>query len=47
VRYWRKQKELLENVKSDSRECRGPKYWKSHPEFSAKKLEKNVRKLRE
>jgi hypothetical protein len=26
VRYWRKQKELLENVKSDSRECRGPKY---------------------
>jgi hypothetical protein len=44
VRYWRKQKELLKNAKSDSRVFRGPKAGKSayftHPDFSAAKLEK-------
>jgi hypothetical protein len=29
VRYWRKQKELLKNAKSDSRAFRGPKAGKS------------------
>jgi hypothetical protein len=42
VRYWRKQKELLKNAKSDSGEFRGPKAGKStyftHPDFSAAKL---------
>jgi hypothetical protein len=51
VRYWRKQKELLQKVKSDSRAFRGPKDGKSayftHPDFSGAKLEKRVRKLRE
>jgi hypothetical protein len=44
VRYWKKQKELLKNVKSDSRAFHGPKAGKSayfaHPGFSAAKLEK-------
>jgi hypothetical protein len=44
VRYWRKQKELLKNAKSDSTAFRGPKAGKSayfmHPDFSAAKLEK-------
>jgi hypothetical protein len=44
VRYWRKQKELLQNAKSDSRAFRGPKAGKSayftHPDFSKAKLEK-------
>jgi hypothetical protein len=51
VRYWRKQKELLKNLKSDSMAFRGPKAGKSayftHPDFSAAKLGKKVRKLRE
>jgi hypothetical protein len=51
VLYWRKQKELLKNAESDSREFRGPKAWKSayftQPDFSVAKLEKKVRKLRE
>jgi hypothetical protein len=51
VRYWRKQKELLKGAKSDSRVFRGPNAGKSayftHPDFSAAKLEKKVRKLRE
>jgi hypothetical protein len=51
VRYWRKQKELLKNAKSDSKAFRGPKAGKSayfkHSEFSAPKLEKKVLKLRE
>jgi hypothetical protein len=51
VLYWRKQKELLKNAKSDNRAFRGPKAGKSayftHPDFSAVKLEKKVRKLRE
>jgi hypothetical protein len=51
VRYWRKQKELLKNSKSNSRAFRGPKARKSayftHPDFSAAILEKRVRKLRE
>jgi hypothetical protein len=51
VRYWRKQKELLKNAKSDSRAFRGPKAGKSayftHPDFSAAKLEKKVCKLGE
>jgi hypothetical protein len=46
VRYWRKQKELLKNATSDSREFRGPKAGKSayftHPDFSAAKLEKTA-----
>jgi hypothetical protein len=50
VRYSRKQKELLKNSKSDSRAFHGPKAGKSayftHPDFSAAKLEKKVRKLR-
>jgi hypothetical protein len=50
VRYWRKQKELLKNAKSDSRAFCGPKAGKSayftHPDFSAAKLEKKVHKLR-
>jgi hypothetical protein len=50
VCYWRKQKELLKNAKSDSRAFCGPKAGKSanftHPDFSAAKLEKKVRKLR-
>jgi hypothetical protein len=44
VRYWRKQRELLKNSKSDSRAFRGPKAGKSayftHADFSAAKLEK-------
>jgi hypothetical protein len=44
VRYWRKQKELLTNTKSDSRAFRSPKAGKfayfTHPDFSATKLEK-------
>jgi hypothetical protein len=44
VRYWRKQKELLKNAKSDSRAFRGTKAVKSayftQPDFSATKLEK-------
>jgi hypothetical protein len=44
VRYWRKQKELLNNAKSDSRAFRGPKAGKSayftHPDFSSAKLKK-------
>jgi hypothetical protein len=44
VRYWRKQKELLKNAKSDSSAFCGPKAGKSayftHPDFSAAKLEK-------
>jgi hypothetical protein len=44
VRYWRKQKGLLKNAKSDSRAFLGPKAGKSgyftHPDFSAAKLEK-------
>jgi hypothetical protein len=51
VCYWRKQKELLKNAKSDSRTFHGLKAGKSayfmHPDFSAAKLEKEVRKLRE
>jgi hypothetical protein len=51
VRYWRKQKELLKNAKSECRAFRGPKAGKSayftHPDFSAAKLGKKVRKLRE
>jgi hypothetical protein len=51
VRYWIKQTELLKNAKSDSRAFRGPKAGESayfmHPDFSAAKLEKKVRKLRE
>jgi hypothetical protein len=50
VRYWRKQKELLKNAKSDSRAFRGPKAGKSayftHTDFSVAKLEKKVCKLR-
>jgi hypothetical protein len=46
VRYWRKQKELLKNSKSDSRAFRGPKAGKSayftHSDFSAAKLKKSV-----
>jgi hypothetical protein len=42
--YWRKQKELLKNAKSDIRAFRGPKAGKSayftHPDISAAKLEK-------
>jgi hypothetical protein len=49
VRYWRKQKELLKNAKSDSRAFCGLKVGKSayftHPDFSAAKLKKK-RKLR-
>jgi hypothetical protein len=49
VLYWRKQNELLKNAKSDNRAFRGPKAGKSayytHPDFSAAKLEKKVRKL--
>jgi hypothetical protein len=48
VRYWRKQKELLKNAKSDSRAFRDLKAGKSayftHPNFSAATLKK-VRKL--
>jgi hypothetical protein len=44
VSYWRKQKELFTNAKSDIRAFRGPKAGKSayftHPDFSAAKLEK-------
>jgi hypothetical protein len=44
VRYWRKEKELFKNLRSDSRAFRGPKAGKSayvtHPDFSASKLEK-------
>jgi hypothetical protein len=44
VRYWRKQKEILKNAKSDSRAFRGPKSGKSayftRPDCSAAKLEK-------
>jgi hypothetical protein len=44
VHYWRRQKELLKNAKSDSRAFRGPKAGKSayflHPDFSAAKLKK-------
>jgi hypothetical protein len=44
VCYWRKQKELLKNAKSDSRAFRGPKDEKfayfTHIDFSAAKLEK-------
>jgi hypothetical protein len=44
VRYWRTQKELSKNAKSDSREFRSPKAGKSsyftHPDFSVAKLEK-------
>jgi hypothetical protein len=44
VCYWREQKELLKNAKSDSRAFRGPKAGKSayftHPDFTAAKLEK-------
>jgi hypothetical protein len=44
VRYWRKQKELLKNAKSDSRAFHRLKTGKStyftHPDFSATKLEK-------
>jgi hypothetical protein len=51
VRYWRKQKEVLKNAKSDSRAFRGPKAGKSvyftHPNFSEAKLLKKVRKLHE
>jgi hypothetical protein len=51
VRYWRKQKEILKNAKSDSRAFRGLIAGKSayftHRDFSAAKLEKDVRKLRE
>jgi hypothetical protein len=50
VRYWRKQKELLKNVKSDRRAFRGSKAGKSayfmHPGFSAAKLEKKVQIMR-
>jgi hypothetical protein len=46
MRYWRKQKELLKNAKSDSRAFHGPKAGKSanfmHPDFSVTKLEKKV-----
>jgi hypothetical protein len=49
MRYWRKQKEVLKNEKSDSRAFRVPKAGKSsyitHPDFSAPKLEKKGRKL--
>jgi hypothetical protein len=42
VRYWRKQKQLLKNAKSDSREFRGPKAGKlayfTHPKFSPAEL---------
>jgi hypothetical protein len=51
VRYWRKQKVLLRNAKSDSRAFRSPKAGKSayftHLYFSAAKLGKKVHKLRE
>jgi hypothetical protein len=51
VRYWRKEKELSKNAKSDSGAFRGPKAGKSayftHPDFSAAKLEKKALKLRE
>jgi hypothetical protein len=51
VHYWRKQNELLKNAKSDSTAFRGPKAVKSayftYADFSAAKLEKKVRKLRE
>jgi hypothetical protein len=44
VRYWRKQKELLKNAKSDSRAFCGPKAGKSayfmHADFSAATLGK-------
>jgi hypothetical protein len=44
VRYCRKRKELLKNVKSGSRAFLGPKAGKSayfmHPDFSAAELEK-------
>jgi hypothetical protein len=44
MRYWRKQKELLQNAKSDSRAFHGLKAGKStyitHPNFSAAKLKK-------
>jgi hypothetical protein len=44
VRYWRKQKELLKNARSDSRAFHGAKAGKSayfmHPDFSVAKLEK-------
>jgi hypothetical protein len=42
MRYWREQKQLLKNAKSESRAFRGPKAGKSayftHPDFSAAKL---------
>jgi hypothetical protein len=51
VPYWRKQKELLKNEKSDSRAFGDPKARKSayftQPDFSVPKLEKKLRKLRE
>jgi hypothetical protein len=44
VRYWRKQKVLLKNAKSDSRAFCDPKAGKSayfmHPDFSTAKLQK-------
>jgi hypothetical protein len=44
VRYWRKQKEVLKNAKSDKRLFRGTKAGKcaycTHPDFSAAILEK-------
>jgi hypothetical protein len=50
VRCRRKQKELLKNAKIDCRAFRGPKAGKSAcyaPDFSAAKLETDVRRLRE
>jgi hypothetical protein len=44
MHYWRKQKELLKNARSDSRAFHGAKAGKSayfmHPNFSVAKLEK-------
>jgi hypothetical protein len=51
VRYWRKEKESLKNANSGSGKFRGPKAGTStyftHPEFSAAKLNRKGRKLRE
>jgi hypothetical protein len=49
VRYWRKQKEILKNAKSESRAFRGPRAGKSayftHPDFSAAELEKKIAQI--
>jgi hypothetical protein len=42
VRYWRKQKVLLKNAKSESRAFRGKSTYFTHPDFSAAKLEKSA-----